>query len=84
MTTLFLVSGSVAFFVAVIEQIVSLRTFKALLSLLLAAGACGIVGGLTIREFVIYTIAGGFFGPMLALGADKLSTFAPALVRSRE
>jgi len=84
MTTLFLVSGFVAFFIAVVEQLVDLRAFKALLCLILSAGAVAIVGGLTTRQEILYTVGGAFFGPMLALATDKMSTFTQAVVRTRE
>jgi len=81
MATLFLVSGFTAFFISVIEQLVPLRAMKALVSILFSAGGCLLVAHLDIRTFVLTTMASSFFGPMLALAADRLSTFRPALVQ---
>jgi len=82
MATLFLVSGFTAFFIAVIEQLIPLRSMKALLSILFSVGGCLLISHMDVRTFVLTTVAASFFGPTLALAADRLSTFRPALVQS--
>jgi hypothetical protein len=89
MLTLLLISGFTAFVFAVINQLISvldsfmdMRLIRAFLCLLTSAGATGLssVGG--VRQFIIYSVSGAFFGSLLVIIAERINTYQAAVIHA--
>lgn len=73
METILVASLALAFIIAVLEQLIDIRRFKAAISILLAAAMV-----LTLGETELYalwaTLAVSFAGPFLAALADRVTS----------
>jgi hypothetical protein len=79
MDALLLVSCFTAFFIAVIDRLISLGIFKAFVAIACSVLGCYLFGQFDISKFILTAVASSFLGPLLALVADKLSTFTRTL-----
>jgi hypothetical protein len=70
-----------AFFLAVIDQVVELKMFKALASLIFSAAGLALLGVSEIGLFVALTISSAFLSLFVTVAADRLTTFKPAITR---
>jgi hypothetical protein len=70
-----------AFFLAVIDQVVELKMFKALASLIFSAGGLSLLGVSEIGLFVALTVSSAFLSLFITVAADKMTTFKPAVIR---
>jgi hypothetical protein len=71
-----------AFFLAVIDQVVELKMFKALASLIFSAGGLALLGVSNISLFVALTVSSAFLSLFVTVAADRLTTFKPATTKS--
>jgi len=70
-----------AFFLAVLDQVVELKMFKALASLIFSAVGLALLGVSEIGLFVALTISSAFLSLFVTVAADRLTTFKPAITR---
>ena len=70
-----------AFFLAVIDQVVELKMFKALASLIFSAGGLALLHVSNISLFIVLTVASAFLSLLVTVAADRLTTFKPAVTR---
>ena len=81
MFELLVASGFSAFFLAVIDQIVDLKMFKALASLIFSAGGLALIGVTHITTFLAMMVASAFLSLFITVAADRMTTFKPAAIR---
>jgi hypothetical protein len=81
MLELVLSSLFAAFFLAVIEQIIDLRIYRAIAALALSAVGVGLTGVTSIPLFIATTVAGGFLAPFLVVLADSITSYKPAVTQ---
>jgi hypothetical protein len=79
MDALLLVSCFTAFFIAVIDRLISLGIFKALVAIAFSVLGCYLLGDFDVSRYILTAVASSFLGPLLALAADRLSTFTRTL-----
>jgi hypothetical protein len=70
-----------AFFLAVLDQVVDLKMFKALASLIFSAGGLALIGVVQITQFLAMTVAAAFISLFVTVAADRMTTFKPAVIR---
>ena len=70
-----------AFFLAVIDQLVDLKMFKALASLILSAGGLALIGVTHITTFLAMMVASAFLSLFITVAADRMTTFKPAVIK---
>jgi len=70
-----------AFFLAVLDQVVDLKMFKALASLIFSAGGLALIGVTQITQFLSMTVAAAFISLFVTVAADRMTTFKPAVIR---
>jgi hypothetical protein len=70
-----------AFFLAVLDQIVDLKMFKALVSLIFSAGGLALIGVTQVTQFLAMTVAASFISLFITVAADRMTTFKPAVIR---
>jgi len=80
MTTLMLISCFTAFFIALFERFTHLGVMKVFVAIVFSVVGCALLGGLSIKEMIVYIGASCFLAPFLALAADKLASFTKAVV----
>jgi hypothetical protein len=81
MLELVLSSCFAAFFLAVIEQLIDLRIYRAIAALALSAVGVGLTGVTSIPLFIATTVAGGFLAPFLVVLADSITSYKPAVTQ---
>ena len=81
MLELVLSSCFAAFFLAVIEQLIDLRIYRAIAALALSAVGVGLTGVISIPLFIATTVAGGFLAPFLVVLADSITSYKPAVTQ---
>ena len=81
MLELVLSSCFAAFFLAVIEQLIDLRIYRAIAALALSAVGVGLTGVTSIPLFIATTVAGGFLAPFLVVIADSITSYKPAVTQ---
>jgi hypothetical protein len=81
MLELVLSSLFAAFFLAVIEQLIDLRIYRAIAALALSAVGVGLTGVTSIPLFIATTVAGGFLAPFLVVLADSITSYKPAVTQ---
>ena len=74
-------SAFTAFFIAVLDQLVDLKIFKALASLLFSSGALALLGVNDIKLFLVLAVASAFLALFLTVAADRLTFFKPVQTR---
>lgn len=89
MLTLLLISGFTAFIFVVLNQLISIldsfidmRLIRAFVTLVISAGGTGLMSVSTIKLFIVYTIAGAFFGSALVVVIERLNSYQPAVVHA--
>ena len=70
-----------AFFLAVIDQLVDLKMFKALASLIFSAGGLALIGVTSITTFLAMMVASAFLSLFITVAADRMTTFKPAVIK---
>jgi hypothetical protein len=70
-----------AFFLAVIDQLVDLKMFKALASLIFSAGGLALIGVTHITTFLAMMVASAFLSLFVTVAADRMTTFKPAVIK---
>ena len=70
-----------AFFLAVIDQLVDLKMFKALASLIFSAGGLALIGVTHITTFLAMMVASAFLSLFITVAADRMTTFKPAVIK---
>jgi hypothetical protein len=70
-----------AFFIAVLDQVVDLKMFKALASLIFSAGGLALIGVTQVTQFLAMTVAAAFISLFITVAADRMTTFKPAVIR---
>jgi len=81
MLELVLSSLFAAFFLAVIEQLIDLRIYRAIAALALSAIGVGLTGVTSIPLFIFTTVASGFLSPFLVVLADSITSYRPAVTQ---
>jgi hypothetical protein len=81
MLELVLSSCFAAFFLAVIEQLIDLRIYRAIIALALSAVGVGLTGVTSMPLFIVTTVAGGFLSPFLVVLADSVTSYRPAVTQ---
>lgn len=89
MLTLLLISGFTAFIFAVLNQLISIfdsfidmRLIRVFVTLGISAGGTGLMEISSIKLFIVYTVAGAFFGSALVVIAERLNSYQPAVVHA--
>lgn len=72
MDILIISSLSLAFIIAVLEQLIDIRRFKAVISILFSAGVVLTMGEVGVRALWM-TLASAFAGPFLSALADRVT-----------
>jgi hypothetical protein len=87
---LLLVGMSVAFFLALLDDFIDFLTLlvnpifiNAFFAIGLSIGANELIG-YPVKELVLRTFAGAFFGRVLLTGAEKLASYRSATITSRQ
>jgi hypothetical protein len=70
-----------AFFLAVIEQLIDLRIYRAIAALALSAVGVGLTGVASIPLFIVTTVASGFLSPFLVVLADSITSYRPTVTQ---
>ena len=70
-----------AFFLAVLDQVVELKMFKALASLIFSAGGLALIGVTHITTFLAMMVASAFLSLFITVAADRMTTFKPAVIK---
>jgi len=90
MFELLLVSMSVAFLLALLNDAIDVLTIfaspvivNAFFSTLFSLGG-NLLIGYPIKELILRTLAGAFFSRVLLTGAERLSTYRPATITPRQ
>ena len=81
MFELLVASGFSAIFLAVIDQLVDLKMFKALASLIFSAGGLALIGVTHITTFLAMMVASAFLSLFITVAADRMTTFKPAVIK---
>jgi len=89
MLTLLLISGFTAFMFAVANQLISIfdsfidiRLIRAFVTLCISAGATGLMSVTTVKLFIVYSVAGAFFGSSLVVVIERLNSYQPAVIHA--
>ena len=70
-----------AFFLAVIDQLVDLKMFNSLASLIFSAGGLALIGVTHITTFLAMMVASAFLSLFITVAADRMTTFKPAVIK---
>jgi membrane-bound metal-dependent hydrolase YbcI (DUF457 family) len=70
-----------AFFLAVIDQLVDLKLFKAQASLIFSSVGLYLLGVHKPALFAALTVAAAFLSLFITVAADRMTTFKPAVIR---